>query len=85
MVNNDNLNLTIKEPPLKKLKKQWENLIPSVPEIERVVFTEMSPTSLKAQLKEDATLISGSIIDSPINLNVNFANIIIILLLYFKI
>ena len=72
MVHINDLNLTIKEPPLKKFKKQWENMVINVPDIEPVVFSEMSPNSLKVQLKEDANLISGSLIESPLNLNVRF-------------
>lgn len=47
------LNLTVTEPPLKKLKKQIEKLA-AVSESQTISITELSPASLKVQLQEDA-------------------------------
>ena len=56
------LNLTVNEPPLKKLKKQIEKLA-NVSESQTIMITELSPASLKIQLQEDANLISGELTD----------------------
>ena len=56
------LNFTITEPPLKKLKKQIEKMA-AASETQSITITELSPASLKVQFQEDARLISGEIID----------------------
>lgn len=63
----DNLNLTINEPPLKKLKKQFEKLVDIKPEIAPITISELSPASLKAQLQADASLISSQVLEIVIN------------------
>lgn len=59
----NDLNLTLNEPPLKKFKKQLEKLTDIKPEIAPVTISELSPASLKAQLQADATLISSQILE----------------------
>ena len=55
------LNLTVTEPPLKKLKRQIEKMS-AVSESQTILITELSPASLKVQLQEDDNLISGELI-----------------------
>lgn len=58
------LNLTLNEPPLKKFKKQIENLPEIKPDIAApMIISELSPSSLKVQLQADTTMISSEIFD----------------------
>ena len=59
----NDLNLTVNEPPLKKFKNQIEKLSHIKPEIAPIAISELSPASLKAQLQADATMISSQILD----------------------
>lgn len=61
-IEND-LNLTVNEPPLKKFKNQIEKLSYIKPEISPVAISELSPASLKIQLQADATMTSSQILD----------------------
>ncbi len=57
------LNLTVTEPPLKRLKKEIEKLSSRLePENVPVPLSELSPSSLKVQLQEDSILLTGSVI-----------------------
>ena len=59
----NDLNLTVNEPPLKKFKNQIEKLSYIKPDIAPIAISELSPTSLKAQLQADATMISSQILE----------------------
>ena len=66
---NDDLNLTVTEPPLKKIKKELEKFANFKPGIVPVNFSQLSPHSLKVQLELDSTLLTGSILEivSPLD------------------
>jgi hypothetical protein len=63
----NDLNLTVNEPPIKKFKKQFEKLSDIKLEISSqlppVTISELSPASLKVQLQADATMISTEILN----------------------
>ena len=63
----NNLNLTINEPPLKKFKKELEKITDIQPKIAPIIISELSPSSLKSQLQADATLISSQVLDIVTN------------------
>ena len=63
MKSDNNLNFIVNEPPLKKIRRQMEELANSIPEISHVNVAELSSASLKVQLQEDANLISGDLIE----------------------
>lgn len=70
-IEND-LNLTVNEPPLKKFKRQIEKKLSCIkPGIEPVAISELSPASLKVQLQADATMmISSQIFDMVLLLKI---------------
>lgn len=71
------VDFVIKDPPLKRLKQHLAS-ISTASEPRSAPLPELSPNSLKTQLRADESLLNGVLKDSPLGTSVNQRDMLII-------